>query len=410
MAEHESVHPDEGTIHAWLDGALDAEESARLETHVATCASCAERVAEARGFIAGASRVVGLLDAMPAPLIKPAVTPTAARELSLWRALRVTPARASIAAVLLVAVGIVLTRQPAAVDTVSELKREAPSAMVATAPAASPAPAQDSVLSSAIARKLSQENPQRGVSSAAGPAIPVAPPPSAGGVAQRGDALADARVAAGRASLQAQSDAVGAPADRSRVAGVAGGVAQPTAERSIAAAKAGDAAAAPRTSAVAVASSLAGTCYRLESSSAGAMWGSAPLPVILSFESNGQVARVLTPNGSDTEVRTTLATASEDSVMLRLRRIGYAGTLKLSGSGDTRTGLMQSGPQTMQLNSVVVTGSEASSSRAARRDVAAPKVAAPPPPASQVRTDSLRAAPAFTATGVAVTARKVACP
>jgi anti-sigma factor RsiW len=26
-------HPDEGTIHAWLDGALSPEEAARVEAH-----------------------------------------------------------------------------------------------------------------------------------------------------------------------------------------------------------------------------------------------------------------------------------------------------------------------------------------------------------------------------------------
>ena len=60
--ENDNVHPDEGTIHAWLDDALTAEESARIEEHVSSCASCAAAVAEARGLIAGASRVVAMLD------------------------------------------------------------------------------------------------------------------------------------------------------------------------------------------------------------------------------------------------------------------------------------------------------------------------------------------------------------
>ena len=40
-------HLDEGTIHAWLDGALDEEERSRVEAHVAACAECAGAVAEA---------------------------------------------------------------------------------------------------------------------------------------------------------------------------------------------------------------------------------------------------------------------------------------------------------------------------------------------------------------------------
>ena len=40
-------HPEEGTIHAWLDGALPADEAAAAEAHVAGCSECAARVAEA---------------------------------------------------------------------------------------------------------------------------------------------------------------------------------------------------------------------------------------------------------------------------------------------------------------------------------------------------------------------------
>lgn len=67
-------HPDEGLIHTWLDGELPAEESAEMESHVATCEKCAAAVAEARGFIAGASRIVNALDIVPGgviPVVKP---------------------------------------------------------------------------------------------------------------------------------------------------------------------------------------------------------------------------------------------------------------------------------------------------------------------------------------------------
>ena len=62
-------HPEEGTIHAWLDGALPADEAAALEAHAAGCSECAARVAEARGLIAASSRIVGALDAIPAGVI-----------------------------------------------------------------------------------------------------------------------------------------------------------------------------------------------------------------------------------------------------------------------------------------------------------------------------------------------------
>ena len=67
-------HPDEGTIHAWLDGALPAEEAHALEEHAASCAECAARVAEARGMVAGASRILAALDSAPG-----GVVPAAAR-------------------------------------------------------------------------------------------------------------------------------------------------------------------------------------------------------------------------------------------------------------------------------------------------------------------------------------------
>lgn len=67
-------HPDEGTIHSWLDGALSADEAARVEAHVKECSQCAAAVAEARGFIAGASRILTALDNAPRGVI-PAVAP-----------------------------------------------------------------------------------------------------------------------------------------------------------------------------------------------------------------------------------------------------------------------------------------------------------------------------------------------
>jgi anti-sigma factor RsiW len=62
-------HLDEGTIHAWLDGALPPDESARVESHIEACADCAALVAEARGLIAASSRILASLDAVPAGVI-----------------------------------------------------------------------------------------------------------------------------------------------------------------------------------------------------------------------------------------------------------------------------------------------------------------------------------------------------
>jgi anti-sigma factor RsiW len=62
-------HLNEGTIHAWLDGALSPEEAAEVEAHIAGCPECAAKVAEARGFIAGASRILTALDDVPRGVI-----------------------------------------------------------------------------------------------------------------------------------------------------------------------------------------------------------------------------------------------------------------------------------------------------------------------------------------------------
>src|SRR5438045_3177890 len=56
-------HPDEGSIHAWLDGELDATDSALVDEHVRGCAECGARVAEARG----------LANEHPARKVEPAV-------------------------------------------------------------------------------------------------------------------------------------------------------------------------------------------------------------------------------------------------------------------------------------------------------------------------------------------------
>lgn len=77
-------HLDEGTIHSWLDGALSADEAARVEAHVAECPQCAAAVAEARGFIAASSRILTALDNAPRGVI-PVVAPGKRVNPIVWR-------------------------------------------------------------------------------------------------------------------------------------------------------------------------------------------------------------------------------------------------------------------------------------------------------------------------------------
>jgi hypothetical protein len=88
-------HLDEGTIHSWLDGALSADEAARVEAHVAECPQCAAAVAEARGFIAASSRILTALDHVPRGVV-PVVPAVKWYNRAAWRAA---------AAVVVVAVG-----------------------------------------------------------------------------------------------------------------------------------------------------------------------------------------------------------------------------------------------------------------------------------------------------------------
>jgi hypothetical protein len=92
-------HIDEGTIHAWIDGAVDAAQSREIESHVAECSVCAEAVAEARGLVAGASRILLALDDVPAG-VTPKRAPVHKRQ---WRA---APWVTGIAAALVLAIGV----------------------------------------------------------------------------------------------------------------------------------------------------------------------------------------------------------------------------------------------------------------------------------------------------------------
>jgi hypothetical protein len=137
-------HLDEGTVHAWLDGALSAEESAGVERHIAQCKECAALVAEARGMIAGASRVVSALDVVPGGVIPKAPRATTA-SMSLWRSLHLTPSRAALAATLVIAVSTLLT-----------LRHDTPTKLVPTA--APPSPVVTSASPPAAAAEPSDKN------------------------------------------------------------------------------------------------------------------------------------------------------------------------------------------------------------------------------------------------------------
>jgi hypothetical protein len=140
------LHLDEGTVHAWLDGELPPDDAESAARHVASCAECQTLVAEARGLMAGASRIVSALDAGPAGVIPPAQGgPSSSRRT--WRRFALTPMRMSIAATIVVAVGVTFTAHRVADNNAVRGRMIDSPINAATQSAAAPsaAPSADSV-------------------------------------------------------------------------------------------------------------------------------------------------------------------------------------------------------------------------------------------------------------------------
>src|SRR5438477_11836708 len=120
-------HLDEGTIHAWLDGALDATQARGVEAHLAQCAACSAAVTDARGLIAGTSRILTALDDVPG-----GVLPTRARApRKQWSATRWVT---GIAAALILAVGVTTWNRNGAKLMVGSSDSAAPVARVLAPP------------------------------------------------------------------------------------------------------------------------------------------------------------------------------------------------------------------------------------------------------------------------------------
>ena len=167
-------HLDEGTVHAWLDGALPTTEAREVEQHVADCSACADMVAEARGLVAGASRIVSSLDVARGNVIPK--RPAGGAGPSLWNSLHLTPARAALAATLMIAVSTLLTVRhntseklvpPPAVAT-GEPSTAAPTAppaaetrSAAPAPASNAGPTAGRIVASSTPSKQTVGSPEK---------------------------------------------------------------------------------------------------------------------------------------------------------------------------------------------------------------------------------------------------------
>jgi hypothetical protein len=424
-------HPDEGTIHAWLDDALGAAEAERLAAHVRTCAECQARVAEARGLIAGASRIVAALDDVPvgtrpqwaqgtvvpgsaAAAAEPGPVGEPIPQASLWRWLRVTPGRAALAATILVAVGITLTYQRTAVDStprstmvLNPQQADVPASTSPEGAASNAAKPRDPLLDSAVAKNVVIAQGRREIGAAPGPNLPAAPPP--GTTLQ--EPAAGAAVARGRAAVEAQRESTLAVADRFRdraarpsvAGGVVAGLPSP-ATRAAAAPSAADAAASGAAMAKVRSDAVASSCVRLDSPDADARWADQSFPLLIALDSAAAEGRrpapVLTATGETTQLRATWVPRG-DSVLVRLARIGYSGSIALGPDVGVRSGLAVSAAS-VALEEVVVAPSEPARAAAPRPEARKAEAAAarptptPPagPPVRQLR----------------VTARVVPCP
>jgi hypothetical protein len=428
-------HPEEGLIHAWLDDALGAAEAERIEAHVRDCAECRTRVAEARGLIAGASRIVAALDDAPAATrpgwaTSAATAASAASDVtpitragdplpggSLWRWLRVTPGRAALAATILVAVGITLTHERVAEDSVRSVtstfnpqKSDVPAMTPAEAgpgEGAKEAAARDALLDSAVAGNVARSQGRARIEAVPGAAIPQAPPSRP---LERPSAAGAERVARGRAVAEAQRETANVMADRLRVgtsAAAAGGVG--SAEGAVAPTRAAAAPAATQDAMMAKQSldAVGRSCVRLDSPDADARWADQQFPLVLAIDSGSatgpRTASVLTVAGQPTQIRATWRPRANDSVSIALRRIGYSGSIVLGPDEGARSGVAVSAASPTAIQEDVVARIPSAQSRAraegARDEVRRAEAAQQPAPAAGPPVRQLR-----------VTARSIPCP
>ncbi len=229
-------HPDEGTIHAWLDGALSDDEGRAIEAHVAQCADCRAAVIEAHGLIAGSTRILLALDSVPGGVLPAAAAApiagqesVAIRRRPLWRS---TGWRAAAAIVLVGSVSWLVTRSnvPADVTAASPVQ-------VTAATAGGPAAEQTVVASAANggSPNATLSTAPRGNSAPPSARTPNAKPPNATSpdaiapdVARRAAEVANAvaETALPRAAPTGELGRVSA-ADALELQGKAAGVARP---------------------------------------------------------------------------------------------------------------------------------------------------------------------------------------
>lgn len=219
-------HPDEGTIHAYVERQLPLDEQARVEAHVSSCAECAASVAEARGLIAAASRIVGALDDVPAKVI-PA---RPARRLPPWLAAAAVMVLAVGVSSVVVRSGLESGRDAATMtaDAAGEPQQEVAAESQASPMAVPVAPERGAVRSNTPVAPGAAPVTRRETAELRSSAVTAAPEPvRKSGAREEAVALAAPAVSAPPAPPPAASDFSGIDA-RATVGGRATGAAVPT--------------------------------------------------------------------------------------------------------------------------------------------------------------------------------------
>ncbi|MEX2180658.1 MAG: hypothetical protein WD771_01325 [Gemmatimonadaceae bacterium] len=210
-------HPDEGMIHAWLDGELTPEEAAAMERRVATEPAFAAAVAEARGLIAASSRIIGALDAVPGRVI-PGAGSSARRTRRLTRGFAVRP-WVGIAAAMALTVGTAIVAWPPA-----------------NAPDVRPVERRDDSLSPSDPRALASQAPPEREPAPPAPSTPALPAPIAPAPTRAPPVSAEAQEVSAPPTVADAAGAGAAAAAAVAAAGVGAGVARERTEPELAAA------------------------------------------------------------------------------------------------------------------------------------------------------------------------------
>jgi hypothetical protein len=367
-------HLDEGTIHAWLDGQLPPDEAQAVDAHVADCRECADAVAEARGLIAASSRILLALDNVPgevipdttpatrlgtAPVVSPDVRQHATQKTRRW----FNNVSFAAAATILVAIGTVAVLRSrnqmptSALTRMDEARRSRSSADSAT-PLATPRN-EPVVANASPPPAASARAPQKPPSIVPSEKLAKTEASSVlGGAAAGNDGRQrDQAAAPQRAATPAEEDRLKADAiakDRKAelsslaLAEKRAGVLQPSAFR--------------------------------DSAGAGFIRGRITDANNTGI-SDAAVTVAGTTTGGTTNARGefTLGGVSPGSTTLTVRRIGFEQATKeiVVASGQTATADVVLRPATLQLESVVTTGTAV-----ARRDAAGAQASKPAAPAS----------------------------